>query len=228
MAFQFAPLLIGAGMGALGGLLTGRDPLKGALVGGATGGLLGNFEGIKAGAMNLSTGSVPNTGYAVGANPAAFLAPQPASLAEGLGGMRTAITPSGAASLGSGEFIAPNMGLVNTETLNTTAQQMYGADNSMLSNPIMGGLNPLSDADYTQIASTPATSNSSLFDDIKPYFNVRDLTGAAQVAAQYQQRPQMPTAPAGGIQRGQAPQGTDVMALLQTIKQPEKKRISLV
>ena len=218
---------MGAGIGALGGLLTGRDPLKGALVGGATGGLLGNFEGIKAGAMNLSTGSVPNAGYAAGANPAAFLAPQPASLAEGLGGMRTAITPSGAASLGSGEFIAPNMGLVNTEALNVAAPQTFLSQNSMLSNPIMGGVNPLSDANYAEIASTPAAS-SSMWDDIKPYLNVRDLTGAAMVGSQFQQRPQMPTAPAGGVTRGQAPQGTDVMALLQTIKQPERRRISLM
>jgi hypothetical protein len=43
MAFQFAPLLWGAGLGALGGLLTGQDPLKAAAIGGATGGLFGNI-----------------------------------------------------------------------------------------------------------------------------------------------------------------------------------------
>ena len=48
------------------------------------------------------------------------------------------------------------------------------------------------------------------------------------LATQYQQKPQLPTAPSGGVSRGQAPQGTDVMALLQTIKQPERKRISLM
>lgn len=246
--FQFAPLLIGAGMGALGGLLTGKDPLKGALIGGATGGLLG---GLPAGAWGGGSASVAGgsagagagagaTGYAAGANPAAFLAPtgQEIGMANAFNMATNApinVAASAVPTSGSimGEIGGANLVGAGLPTNVTTMQdlatkQLYGADNAMLGNPMMGGINPLSEADYVKIASTPATAGSSLFDDLKPYFNVRDLTGAAQVAAQYQQRPQMPTAPAGGVSRGQAPQGTDVMALLQTIKQPERRRISLV
>lgn len=247
--FQFAPLLIGAGMGALGGLLTGKDPLKGALIGGATGGLLG---GLPAGAWGGGSASVAGgsagagagagaTGYAAGANPAAFLAPtgQEIGMANAFNMATNApinVAASAVPTSGSimGEIGGANLVGAGLPTNVTTMQdlatkQLYGADNAMLGNPMMGGINPLSEADYVKIASTPATATgSSLFDDLKPYFNVRDLTGAAQVAAQYQQRPQMPTAPAGGVSRGQAPQGTDVMALLQTIKQPERRRISLV
>jgi hypothetical protein len=68
----------------------------------------------------------------------------------------------------------------------------------------------------------------TMWDEISPYMNVRDLTGAGLVAAQYQQRPQLPTAPSGGISRGQAPQGTDVMALLAGVKPREQRRISLL
>lgn len=43
---MFAPLLYGAGLGALGGLLTGNDPLKGALLGGALGGVGGGVGSV--------------------------------------------------------------------------------------------------------------------------------------------------------------------------------------
>ena len=51
------PVLIGAGLGAAGSAITGRDPFQGALLGGAGGGLFG-------GATNLM-----NTGALMGASP---------------------------------------------------------------------------------------------------------------------------------------------------------------
>lgn len=238
----WTPILMGAGLGALGGLLTGNDPIKGAALGGATGGLLG---GLPAGAWGGGSAGVAGGGaggYAAGASPSAFLAPtvgQEVGMANAFNLATNApinVAASAVPTSGSimGEIGGANLVGAGLPTNVTTMQdlatkQLYGADNAMLGNPMMGGVNPLSEVDYAKIASTPATATgSSLFDDLKPYFNVRDLTGAAQVAAQYQQRPQMPTAPAGGVSRGQAPQGTDVMALLQTIKQPERRRISLV
>lgn len=192
MAFQFAPLLMGAGIGALGGLLTGKDPLKGALVGGATGGLLG---GLPAGAWG--GGSATVAGSTAPASMGVSLAP--ASLADDALSLSPTLNSAVPTGMGIDLASAPaGMGIENI------GQYATGAGTDIM-------------------AATP-----SMWDELSPYLNVRDLTGAAMVGAQYQQRPQMPTAPAGGIQRGQSPQGTDVMALLQTIKQPERRRISLV
>lgn len=246
--------IIGGTLGAAGGAAFGAG--AGGAAGGAGGsGLLGSTAAtqgatglIGAGGVGATGASVAgttgataaNAGYAAGANPAAFLAPtgQEVGMANAFNMATNApinVAASAVPTSGSimGEIGGANLVGAGLPTNVTTMQdlatkQLYGADNAMLGNPMMGGINPLSEADYAKIASTPATAGSSLFDDLKPYFNVRDLTGAAQVAAQYQQRPQMPTAPAGGVSRGQAPQGTDVMALLQTIKQPERRRISLV
>lgn len=182
MASFVKPMLMGAGIGALGGLLTGQNPLKAAALGGATGGLLGSMP---AGAMNLSTGSIPNV-----ASTMSSVAPN-----AGVGAFVDDIAMAG------GMATDPLTGQVLASTAPNAGISAFTQQPSMF---------------------------DSLAGGISPYMNVRDLTGAAQVAAQYQQRPQMPTSPAGGISRGQAPQGTDVMALLQTIKQPERRRISLV
>lgn len=214
----FMPMLIGAGTGALSGLLAGKDPLKGALIGGATGGLLGaampaasavsgtaaaGKTTATAGSNALSGGA--GGGFAAGANPAAFLAPTGQEI-----GMANAF------NLAS-----------NAPT--DLAMQTIGASNSMLSSPMMGGLNALSPADYSRIASTSAVpDSSSIFDGLGEYFNPRDMGNVAMQSLANQPRQQMPQAPAGGISRGQAMQGQDVMALLQTIRQPERRRISLV
>lgn len=257
----FMPMLIGAGTGALGGLLTGKDPLKGALMGGVTGGLLGaaapalGAGGVGAGAASASSAGATGLvgagnatlgsgigagvgggvggaggGYVAGGNPSLYLSQQPASLAENIGGMQTAITPSGSATIGSGEFLGPNMGLVNTEALKVASPQMLVGNNAMLNDPVLGGINPLSSFDYEKIAAMPAESSSffgDIYDKVSPYVNVRDLTGAAQVASQYQDRP-MPSPQSGQITRGQAPQANDVMALLQTMKLPDRRRITLI
>lgn len=55
------PITIGAGIGAVGSAITGKNPLQGALIGGATGGLFGGKEslfGDKLGGLFSSTGNV--------------------------------------------------------------------------------------------------------------------------------------------------------------------------
>jgi hypothetical protein len=248
MASFIKPMLVGAGVGALGGLLTGQDPLKAAAVGGATAGL---FQGLPAGSWmgggaevaktGATTGATLGTGgYAAGANPAAFLAPtgQEIGMANAfnmatnapINVAASAVPTSGSimGEIGGANLVGAGLPTNVTTMQDLAAQQMYGANNAMLGNPLMGGINPLSEAQYAQIASTPASSASSLFDDLKPYANIQNLTGAAMVADRFNQRPQMPTAPSGGISRGQAPQGTDVMALLASIKPREQRRISLL
>lgn len=216
MPFAFAPLLIGAGMGALGGLLTGKDPLKGALIGGATGGLLG---GLPAGAWGGGSASVAG-GSAAGGTGIAL-----GDVAASSALNNTALAGSNLASgvgVGTGIGGATGTGV----QLANAGQGMFGFD------PVSAAQGGAGISNLGQYATGTGTeimkATPTMWDEISPYLNVRDLGGAAQIAAQYQQRPQMPTAPAGGISRGQAPQGTDVMALLQTIKQPERRRISLV
>lgn len=194
------PMLIGAGTGALGGLLTGRDPFKGAAIGAATGGLLG---GIEAGAMNLSTGSIPSV---ASIDPTA-----------GVGAFTETLAPSYSGALGSTGELGANMAF----NLAPTAPMF----SSMATDPMTGQML----ASQMPNAGVGAfTQQPSMFDGLDEYFNPRDLGNVALQGIANQPRQQMIQAPAGGISRGQAPQGQDVMALLQTIRQPERRRISLV
>lgn len=57
-----APVLMGAGVGALASLATGRDPLKGAALGGVTGGAFGGSTGFGSG---FTEGGLFNLGSAL-------------------------------------------------------------------------------------------------------------------------------------------------------------------
>jgi hypothetical protein len=266
------PMLIGAGTGALGGLLTGRDPLKGALVGGATGGLLSSIPAIGAagvgtggatatsagsnalvGASNpilgsgigSGVGSVGGAGgsYVAGADPSAYLAGQ----GDQTGAFKSFnfatndpinIMPNATPTTGSimGEMGGANLTGAGVSPEMTTMQdfakrQMYGTNNAMLTDPALGGINPLSSFDYEKIAAMPAESSSffgDIYDKVSPYVDMKSL-GNTALAAQLQSQPRQQLSPQSGqITRGQAPQGSDVMALLQTIRQPERRRITLI
>lgn len=107
------PVVMGAGIGALGSAVTGRNPLQGALLGGATGGILGGKEsllgktafgqklfGSAAGGFDPTTavgGALPastvvdQSGNIIGANLSRAGASQGAQIAgaEGLGNLVT-------------------------------------------------------------------------------------------------------------------------------------------
>lgn len=168
-------MLIGAGTGALGGLLTGKDPFKGAAIGAATGGLLG---GIEAGAMNLSTGSIPSA----------------------------SVVPD----LSSASAFEASMGLPSSALISAGA-------------PI-GTTFPLRP---DMMAAQPSMFDS-LTDELSPYFDQRDLGNLALQSISNQPQNQMPSAPVGGVSRGQAIQGQDVMELLKAVRQPERRNISLM
>ena len=209
--FNFAPLLIGAGVGALGGLLTGRDPLKGALVGGATGGLLGSIPAL--GAAGAGTG-----GAKVAIGDIAKSGALPASLQ---GSTLAPVVDSSIQNIGSN--VIGDAG-IKLAPFAANAPMSYSLAPEVLSG---AGINNL--ASYSTGAGTDIMAKTpSMFDQISPYLNVRDLSGAAQVASQYQPRQQQMQAPSGRVSEGRAPQGTDVMALLQSIKQPERRRITLL
>jgi hypothetical protein len=64
------PVMIGAGLGAAGSALTGRNPFQGALLGAAGGGLTGGVSNLMGGGSLLGASTVPasSVGNAVVAN----------------------------------------------------------------------------------------------------------------------------------------------------------------
>ena len=240
--FSFAPLLIGAGVGALGGLLTGKDPLKGAMVGGATGGL---FGGMPAGSWTGGGASVAGSQGAAGLTSAAMpsLAPQMATTGLGTAAstganMLPAYSPemgmfssynlasnapitSPSAVLGSGEFMSPNMGYVNpVDPISNTSE------NLMLGNRAyqQGGLSAGVPEELSMMDRLNAFS-----DKISPYVSMENLQGVSSVYDTFKPEEQsMAQAPAGGVSAGKAPQGSDVQALIAGIQPRQRKRITLL
>ena len=247
--FSFAPLLIGAGVGALGGLLTGKDPLTGAAMGAAMGGA-GSALG-SAGAWTGGSASVAGTQGAAGLTSAAMpsLAPQMASSGMGAAAsMGSNYMPaygleqgafnvhdfasgmpygSEGAVLGSGEFMSPNMGFVNpAEAVPRFTPMSNEGDSLMLGNRAYqeGGLS----AGVPQELSMMDRLNS-FSDKISPYVSIDNLAGASSVYDKFSQEPQrMAQAPAGGMSAGKAPQGADIQALIAGIQPIQRKRISLL
>jgi hypothetical protein len=246
--FQFAPLLWGAGLGALGGLLTGQDPIKGAAIGGATGGLFGNLpagawgggaaEVAKTGAPNIAAGATPVT---LGS---ASTVPTASELGVGFGYgsatpvasyLPTEMAANYAASASAVPTVAqsfnPYTGLYD-DALNASESYIdKGFIGSTNFNPVANiGASSQQTPFFSgnEVIKDVGIPEESLLDKIKPYANVQNLVGASSIMNQYSQRKPLPTAPSGGVSRGQAPQGTDVMALLASVKPREQRRISLL
>jgi hypothetical protein len=200
------PMLIGAGVGALGGVVTGNNPLKTAALGatiGGTGGAAGAWGGGQAAvAKGAGSSIIPQS---AGAFEASMGLPNSALIASGAP-MASAF-PMGA---NAGMTAGASGNLVNQDSFigAGTPFETYTGGEGLFSNA-MGNI-------------------GSSIEDIKPYFNVQNLQGAAMVANQFQPRP-MPSSSGGGISRGQAPApalGGNIQTLL--AKMPERKRISLL
>ena len=227
----FMPMLIGAGIGGFGSLLTGRDPLKGALIGGATGGLLSSVPAIGAagagtGGAKVAIGDIAKSGALPASLQGSTLAPEVLSNSANYGiDFGKNLASSNLPYTGFSDGITGEIGA------NMAFNPSNGFGMPTISSAVgKGSIDNL--AQYSTGAGTDIMAkNPSMFDylseQVSPYLNVRDLTGAAQVAAQYQPRP-LPSPQSGQITQGRAPQGTDVMALLQSIKQPERRRITLL
>lgn len=202
MAFALAPILWGAGIGALSSMAFGKDPIKGAVLGGATGGLL---DKIPAGAWTGgSAQALSTTPTSMGVNLAPVAADAPISYA---------LAPE----------VAQGAGI---NFANAAADAMGYAFNPVAQGAGMGSIDNL--AQYsTGTGYDLMANNPSMFDELRPYLNVRDVSGAAQIASQYQPRP-LPTPQSGQVSRGQAPEGNDVMSLIGSIKQPERRRLTLL
>lgn len=209
-----APVLIGAGVGALGSAIMGKDPLKGAAIGGTLGaGYGGATSALKGG--SFMEGAFPFMGETTKA----------ASLGN--------IAQGGGATMPA---FAPEIGMANTFNMATNAVTNPANLSGVVSNyspAIMsaagqGGLNAAA-------TSVPMMQQLGYtVDEIKNMLpemttqNVGNVIGGANIARQYMQRPPLPQAPSGGIKQGNPPSVTPINELLGMSKPQPKKRISLL
>lgn len=203
-----APVLIGAGAGALGSALTGNSPLKGAMLGGGLGAGYGGLQSL------LQGGS-----FMGGAMPFMAETAKPVStslIAQGGGSTLPAYLPEAGINMSTGA-------LVNPESMTATATDFAPAMLSVA--PEAGGLTAAA-------TSVPYLQQLGYtMDEIKsmlPEMSVGNVIGGANVYQQYANRRQVPQAPAGGISRGNPPSGTAVQELIAQMKPQQRKRISLL
>lgn len=207
-----APVLIGAGVGALGSALTGNNPLKGALLGGGLGAGGAGIQSLLQGGSFMQ-GAFPFMSSAAGGagikllptvDQALSLSPVAAGGAGGAGINLAPLTYTSKAGL----FEIP------------TAVGGAGA-----------GITDL--ASYATGAGTELMQPLSYYDQLKAMLpelsseNVGNVIGGARVAQQYMQQPRL-QAPAGGMSRGTPPDADAVQKLIAQMKPQQRKRISLL
>lgn len=130
------PAIVGAGIS----MLQNRDPIQGALVGGATGGLLGGFNGFDLGSMgSLGSAGVANTttptlgglsmSGATSAVPGSFSSIVPSSTASGIATSVPQTDPTISSSLlsGTGENVSMALAPDNIGMNGVTSQLNQGA-----------------------------------------------------------------------------------------------------
>lgn len=149
-----APVLVGAGIGALTSLATGRDPLQGAALGGITGGAFGGSTGFgsgftEGGLFNLGsmTPSIPEIATE-GVAQSAMTAGAPSSLLSGGGlGVDMALEP-----LNVGSSMLSSGGPVSATQAGFQAASPMGTvvDNAIISpSTYMGGLDDMGSSGLT-------------------------------------------------------------------------------
>lgn len=237
---------IGGTLGYGGGTLLGAGGVGGSTspfsVGAGANGIGTNFmAGGDVGRGLVMNASTASKGYAAGANPAAFLAPTGQEVgAFNAFNMKTGAPINvGARAIPATGYIAGEIGGANlvdsglpsnvTTMQDFAGSQFYGANNQMLGNPMLGGVNPLSDANYAQIAnSVPEGGMFDGIDKIKPYFNVQNLMAADKLSQRFQPKP-ISAGSGGRVNEGKPPSpslGGNIQTLL--AKVPERRRISLL
>jgi len=139
--------IIGAGIGAVASLATGRDPLQGALLGGISGGFFGGSQGFGSGFKELGglfdlgsmTSAIPEVATQ-GAAQSAMTAGAPSSLLSG-GGLNNIDMGLNPLNVGMGGTTATQAGFQAASPMNF-ADATGVVDNAFI-NPstYMGGLN---------------------------------------------------------------------------------------
>jgi hypothetical protein len=197
------PILIGAAVGAGTSAVFGGDPLKGALLGGATGGL-GGAGGLFGGAKGVGAG-LKVTGAAASApgsllsQPIANVAPIGFKAPLDLG--MSAVTPPLVSLPAS---LVDDAILSTAKPMNATAAAMGGGFQLPANAAEIVGRNP------------------SILGNLREYMPSPQALGNLGLQAAMQPRP-MIQAPAGGITQGRAPDVASIQNLVSSMrrKQPE-------
>lgn len=177
-----APVLVGAGIGALTSLATGRDPLAGAALGGLSGGAFGGSTGFGSG---FTEGGLFNLGSAVtpsAVEPAIGSAVTPeftpsllTNSANPMAGPMTSIVPdpyTGATSM----MQADGLGTTQAFGLDDIAQGGGGFDATMQESLLRPDFTPIANA---QMSGGGYEPSSSLLDNA--YESVASMSPAEQV-----------------------------------------------
>ena len=180
-----APVLVGAGIGALTSLATGRDPLAGAAMGGLTGGAFGGSTGFGSG---FTEGGLFNLGSAI--TPSAAIEPS----------IGSAVTPEFTPSLltnSANPMAGPMTSIVPDpytgatsmmQSQNLGAAQSFGLDSNIADVATGGGYTPYSQEllkpDFSPIQGAQMSGggyepSSSLLDNA--YESVASMSPAEQV-----------------------------------------------
>lgn len=197
------PTLIGAGVGALGGAVSGRNPFQTALLGAGLGSGIGALA-TPAATGAATAGASPSLAVA-GTSPETFMTPYAQEIGgANLYGAAQPATYIGGAGENVGGFgeIGANMGEVTKVTPELNAMAVTP---KIFDQPAIGGLGRISDVEYQALAQA-AQSDPTLWDKLKPYANINNMVGAAQIANQFKPTPR-PTPQAGRVYEGKAPQG---------------------
>jgi hypothetical protein len=210
----WSPALWGAAIGGGIDLLRGRDPRRGALLGGATGGLLGGKESLlgqtEFGKKLFETGSIFQP-----SNPSASVAGTIQSSPEFLkattpeiGMANTFNTAQGglynqigapASYLGSTGELGANMGLINA--MDAAPVAAFGATApSILQGSITGGLTNLSDTLPLEKMASDAASQTGMLDSLKEYATPQNLIGVSALLSNMANTPRPVASNMGGNQ----------------------------
>lgn len=188
------PMLLGAGIGAIGSALGGRSPFKGA----ATGAALGAAGGAISGMMPASFG---------------LKGAEAASAASGAG-----------ASTVGGNMLEPTLapiGMANSFNMTTNAALPAVAGSSALGTaPLLTSAAPSAGGLLAQ--NSPEVMSGGF--NISEYLTPQNMLGAALVAGQGGQPAQQIQAPSGGMSAGKAPSMEAITSLLATNRIPERQR----
>lgn len=220
--FFLAPMLYGAGIGALGGLLTGNDPLKTALLGAAGGGI-GSAAGFFGGAAGSGVAGANAGASALGSigNSAGTFGTTLASSTPNI--LSTSLTPTLATLEGAGAATSPLFGY----GANAISPAMSAAESALI--PTAAEIGAGFGADTIASMASP-----SMFSELSKYATVDNLLGAGNIMSKYQPTQRSP-APQGRLTEGKLPQGglgqggvEGLLAELEKQRQYQRQPVSLL
>lgn len=212
------PMLVGAGVGALGGAITGRNPFQTALLGASLGSGYGALTapsaaagaaGAGAGAIDLGANSalgLTSAGGSIGGTGALTATDIGAGFgyANGLGTAANYVPASQAAGYAA---YVPEATMSSTAIPSSLIDQGVIKDTNFLATKNIGA-SALENPYYAgnELIAQAIEKDPTLLDKLKPYANIQNLQGASMIANQFQPR-QPSFAPQGHVSQGQAPQG---------------------